>query len=170
MAVLPAGSARVGVPVLLCLSTANGASCGSVVTATPGHPSLSRIKLPLPFASTVPVLVPPIGGGVPSRMHSLAPFREMIVLKTLNVALTEALVPRGSPTTTTPPPAPVAKLSLMVAFSRVSEPFREKIAAPEPRHLATRRLAQYSATPRIPATHHSNLGCHPLRQPDHVRD
>ena len=73
---------------------------------------------------------------MPSSMHSLAPFREMIVLKSLNVAVTEAGRPNGSATTTTPPPAPVAKLSLMVAFSRVSEPFRRRSPRRNPRHCS----------------------------------
>src|SRR5215471_6955101 len=107
----------VGVPIVLRRSNARGPSWGSALTATPGHPLLFRIKLPLPLASTLPF-----------SKQSLEPFRERIVLDRFRDA------PGPEFMTTMPPPAwllePVTKLPLMVVFSRVSEPFSEKIAAP----------------------------------------
>ena len=50
-------------------SNARPARWGSALTATPGHPLLFRIKLPLPLASTLPF-----------SKQSLDPFRERIVL------------------------------------------------------------------------------------------
>src|SRR5215470_4980389 len=111
------GSARVGVPVRLCGSSANPARGGSAVTATPEHPLLLRIRLPLLFTPTDPL----------SR-QSFEPLRERMVLKRFNVAPDPEFI------TTTPPPAcgsePVTRFPLTVAFCRVRDPLSEKIAAP----------------------------------------
>src|ERR1700761_1946606 len=106
MAGLPNGSAMVGVPIVLSGSNASCANSGSAVTATPGHPLLFRIKLPLLFVVlTVPVLLLPVGSEVLISKQSFEPFRERIVLWRENDACAGTPWTRGKAITTTPPPA-----------------------------------------------------------------